>query len=138
MMPLKNAAVIVFSFCTCPSADSQYFNLLGELVHARRLMLHDCAGAGHLHRQVTPTGWSPLAFELPSITLASEVEESAAYIAAAANTLTRFNENHKVNLVMCDGDRATVFEVQVATVLQLVPPLRFYVNVAARGVNVLT
>ena len=100
--------------------------------------MHDCAGAGHLHRQVTPTGWSPLAFELPSITLASEVEESAAYIAAAANTLTRFNENCKVNLLMCDGDRATVFEVQVATVLQLVPPLRLYVNVAARGVNVLT
>ena len=78
----------------------------------------------------SPTGWSPLAFELPSITLASEVEESAAYIAAAANTLTRFNENRKVNLLMCDGDRATV--------LQLVPPLRLYVNVAARGVNVLT
>ena len=58
---------------------------------------------------MSPTGWSPLAFELPSIVLASEVEESAAYIAAATNTLTGFNENHKVNLVMCDGDRATSF-----------------------------
>ena len=107
MMHLKNVAVIIFSFCTCPSADPQYFNLLARAC-ARKAARAHVAG---LCRCTSPTGWSPLwsplALELPSIVLVSEVEESAANIAGAANTLTGFNEKHKLNVVMSDGDRAT-------------------------------